>query len=84
MTMPDMDGIKLLEMIKNISPRTECIMVTAVNEARVAVDCLKRGAYDYRVKPIAREDLALSIHRALERKRLLDVLDVKKRLPCPN
>ena len=83
MTMPDMDGIKLLEMIKNISPITECIMVTAVNEARVAVDCLKRGAYDYLVKPIAREDLALSIHRALERKRLLDVLDVKKKASLP-
>ena len=41
MTMPDMDGIQLLELIKNTSPGTECIMVTAGNDARVAVDCLK-------------------------------------------
>ncbi|MBW2251602.1 MAG: response regulator [Deltaproteobacteria bacterium] len=83
MTMPDMDGIQLLELIKNSSPGTECIMVTAVNDARVAVDCLKKGAYDYLLKPIAREDLALSIHRALERKRLLDILDVKKKASLP-
>ncbi len=83
MTMPEMDGIQLLELIKNTSPGTECIMVTAVNDARVAVDCLKKGAYDYLLKPIAREDLALSIHRALERKRLLDILDVKKKASLP-
>jgi len=83
MTMPEMDGIQLLELIKNTSPGTECIMVTAVNDARVAVDCLKKGAYDYLLKPIAREDLALSIHRALERKRLLDILAVKKKASLP-
>ena len=83
MTMPEMDGIQLLELIKNTSPGTECIMVTAVNDARVAVDCLKKGAYDYLLKPIAREDLALSIHRALERKRLLDILAVKKKSSLP-
>ncbi len=47
MTMPEIDGLNLLEIIKNTSPRTECIMVTAVNEARIAVECLKKGAYDY-------------------------------------
>jgi DNA-binding NtrC family response regulator len=83
MTMPEMDGIQLLELIKNTSPGTECIMVTAVNDARVAVDCLKKGAYDYLLKPIAREDLALSIHRALERKRLLDILAVEKKASLP-
>jgi len=44
---------------------------------------LKKGAYDYLLKPIAREDLALSIHRALERKRLLDILAVKKKTSLP-
>ena len=77
-TMPEMDGIELLAVIKHTSPRTECIMVTAVNEARVAVECLKNGAYDYLVKPISREDLIFSIKRTLERKRLLDILDIEK------
>ena len=83
MTMPDMDGIGLLEIIKSNRPQTECVMVTAVNEARVVVECLKKGAYDYLVKPIAAENLLLVINRALERKRLLDVLDIGKSKTLP-
>jgi len=78
MTMPEMDGIELLEIIKSASPRTECIMVTAVNDARVAVECLKKGAYDYLLKPVTRGDLIFSMQRTLERKRLLDILDIEK------
>ena len=78
MTMPEMDGLNLLEIIKQTSPRTECIMVTAVNEARVAVECLKTGAYDYLVKPVSREDLIFSMKRVLEKKRLMDILDIGK------
>jgi len=83
MSMPGMNGIELLEVIKNISPRTECIMVTAVNEARVAVECLNKGAYDYLVKPIPQEDLVFSMNRTLERKRLLDILDIEKSKTLP-
>ena len=43
-TMPEMDGLQLLDLVKNNSPRTECIMVTAVNDVRVAVQLpQKRG-----------------------------------------
>jgi len=83
MNMPGMDGIALLEFIKNTSPRTECIMVTAVNDARIAVECLKKGAYDYLVKPITQEDLVFSITRSLERKRLLDILNIKEGKSVP-
>jgi len=83
MTMPEMDGIDVLEAIKRTSPGTECIMVTAVNEARVAVECLNRGAYDYLVKPVAEDDLRLSINRALERKRLLDIVILEKSRAAP-
>ena len=57
MTMPGMNGLEVLEAVKNISPRTECIMVTAVNEARDAVECLKKGTYDYLFKQFYQEDL---------------------------
>ena len=82
-TMPEMDGVQLLQVIKHNHPRTECIMVTAINDARVAVDCLRKGAYDYLVKPINDEDLIFSLNRTLEHKRLLDILDIEKgaRLP---
>jgi DNA-binding NtrC family response regulator len=82
-TMPEMDGVSLLETIKTNSPSTECIMVTAINEARIAVECLNKGAYDYLVKPVATEDLSLAIKRTLERKRLLDLLDLEKRDDLP-
>jgi DNA-binding NtrC family response regulator len=83
MTMPNMDGVKLLDIIKKYSHTTECIMITAVNEARAAVICLRKGAYDYLIKPVTEEDLALSIHRALEHKRLLDVLNIEKGTSVP-
>ena len=79
MTMSEMDGLTLLDRIKNTSPGTECIMVTAVNEARTAVECLRKGAIDYLVKPVTKSVLALTLPRALERKRLLDILDMEKR-----
>lgn len=83
MTMPEMDGMSMLEHIKNTSPGTEVIMVTAINEARTAVECLKKGAYDYLVKPVAKDVLALTLPKALERKRLLDILDMEKRRAQP-
>ncbi len=78
LSMPDMDGMELLEIIKSHSPNTECIMVTAVNDARMAVACLKKGAYDYLIKPVCREDLLLKIGHAEEKIRLLDILDLKR------
>jgi len=76
--MPDMDGQALLELIKRLCPATECIMVTAVNDARTAMQCLRQGAYDYLVKPVAEEDLIFSVKRALERKRLVDILQLER------
>ncbi|MFH0786721.1 MAG: sigma-54 dependent transcriptional regulator [Pseudomonadota bacterium] len=83
MTMPEMDGFQLLDLIKNNSPRTECIIVTAVNDVRVAVQCLRKGAYDYLVKPVSEEDLVFSLRRTLEKKRLVDILDIEKSKDLP-
>ena len=82
-TMPGMDGIELLEIIKTHSPKTECIMITAVDQARMAVRCLHKGAYDYLVKPISKEDLVVSLKRAVERKRFVDILDLGKSESIP-
>jgi DNA-binding NtrC family response regulator len=81
--MPGLSGIQLLEFIKGCSPDTECIMVSALNEARVAVECLKKGAYDYLVKPVSRDDLILSVKRALEKVKLLKIVDVMKKDSSP-
>jgi DNA-binding NtrC family response regulator len=82
-SMPGMDGIELLEVIKARSPATECIMVTAVNEVTVAVECMKRGAYDYLIKPISKDDLTLKIARALERIKLINILEIKSKDTIP-
>ncbi len=82
-TMPEISGVELLQILKKISPNTECIMVTAIDEAKVAMNCLKKGAYDYLVKPFSREDLVASIGRALERKKLVDLLDLGKTRTLP-
>jgi two-component system response regulator AtoC len=76
-TMPGMNGMELLERIKTFHPNTECIMVTAINEVGTAVQCMRKGAHDYLVKPFSREDLVLRIQGALEKKRLLDILELK-------
>jgi two-component system, NtrC family, response regulator AtoC len=83
MRMPEINGLVILDQIKNTSPGTECIMLTAINEARTAIECLKKGAYDYLVKPVTKEVLALTLPKALERKRLLDILDMEKRQSRP-
>ncbi len=83
LAMPGLGGIELLEIIKQTSPNTECIMVTAMDEAKSAVECLKKGAYDYLVKPIMKEDLIMVIDRALERRRLLNILDLGKQKVLP-
>lgn len=79
LTMPGMSGHEVLELIKAYSPETECIMVTAVEEVEMAVRSMRLGAYDYLVKPISRNKLLIALDRALERRRLLDLLDIQKR-----
>lgn len=80
LNMPEINGIELLDVIKNTSPSTECLMLTGTNEARIAVKCLKKGACDYLVKPISRDNLNIAVQRALERKQILDALSPEKKI----
>lgn len=69
--MPKVDGVEVLKFINESAPDIEAIMVTAVGDLRLAVECMKLGAYDYITKPFSTEELLGTIDRALERKRLL-------------
>lgn len=82
-TMPNLNGLELLDRIKAVSPDTECIMITAVNEVAVAVRCMQKGAYDYLLKPVLHEDLIARIERALEKKRLVEIIEVKTSFSPP-
>ena len=73
-TMPEMDGLELLGIIKERSPETECVMVTANESIPMVITAVRRGAYDYLVKPIVPEQVTHVLDRALERKRLMESL----------
>ena len=68
--MPKKSGLELLEIIKRESPETEVILMTAYATAQTAVDAMKKGAYDYLIKPFDMEELRLKVQRLLEKKRL--------------
>lgn len=80
LNLQEKNGIEVLDTIKNISPNTQCLMLTGTNDATIAVECLKKGACDYLVKPISGENLGLAIKCALERKRVLDILHPGKKM----
>ena len=52
--MPEMDGIALLERIKDKYPNMPVVIVTAVNDIQVALQALRNGAYHYLLKPFER------------------------------
>ncbi|PKN62323.1 MAG: hypothetical protein CVU57_24825 [Deltaproteobacteria bacterium HGW-Deltaproteobacteria-15] len=72
--LPDIDGLTLLERIKNVDPQVEIVMVTAVREIQSAVKAIKLGAYEYIIKPFIVEDVLNIIDRALEKRRLVNEL----------
>ncbi|UCD12300.1 MAG: sigma-54-dependent Fis family transcriptional regulator [Nitrospinaceae bacterium] len=66
------DGIEVLQAVKDTSPETPVVMMTAYASAETAVLAMKKGAYDYISKPFNIEDLLLVIKNALDRKKLFD------------
>lgn len=64
--MPGMDGIKLLEEVKKISPGTSVFVMTAYGTIETAVDAIKKGAYDYITKPFLSEHVLLTIDKAVK------------------
>ncbi|NKC30542.1 response regulator [Falsiroseomonas selenitidurans] len=63
--MPAMDGIALLEALRPHARRLPAIMVTGHGDVRMAVQAMAAGATDFIEKPMLREDLLRSIHRAM-------------------
>ena len=69
--MPGMDGIQLMEEIKKSRPDLTVIIMTAYATVDTAVKAMKRGAYDYTVKPFNPEDLSMTIRKILEHQKLV-------------
>ncbi len=69
--MPQMDGVELLRTIHERWPDTAVVMVTAVSDVELAVQCLANGAMDYVTKPFRVEEIRGRVGQALEKRTLL-------------
>lgn len=65
LTMPGESGMTLLEKLIAVRPDILVIMITAYGSEAVAVEAMKRGAYDYMPKPFSNDELRLTVRRAL-------------------
>jgi DNA-binding NtrC family response regulator len=68
--MPGMDGEALLENVRSRHPETTMIMMTAYGTVKGAVEAMRKGAFDYIMKPFENEELRLTLERAAEFGRL--------------
>jgi putative two-component system response regulator len=69
--MPGLSGMEALPQMVTDHPDTSVVMLTAVADAKTAVEAMKLGAYDFITKPFDLDDLSLRVRRALERRRLV-------------
>jgi DNA-binding NtrC family response regulator len=69
--MGKVDGMVVLEKTKEISPDTPVVMMTAFASIESAVEAMRKGAYDYIVKPFLNEEIKLTIKKILEQRRIL-------------
>jgi response regulator RpfG family c-di-GMP phosphodiesterase len=70
MKMPEMDGLELLERIAEAYPHVVSLMITAFSTVETAIESMKRGAFDYVMKPFNVDQLMRTVHRALTQQRL--------------
>jgi response regulator RpfG family c-di-GMP phosphodiesterase len=68
--MPNMGGIELLDSIAQHAPQVVTIIMTGFGTVETAIDAMKRGAYDYIMKPFKMEEVVHTVRRGLERKKL--------------
>src|SRR5215510_12035986 len=65
--MPEEDGIDLMKSLADDPLRPVVVMITAYGSAKVAVEAMKAGAYDYVTKPFEIDELRLVVRRALQK-----------------
>ena len=65
--LPDMEGIKLLQKIKQLHPDLPAIVITGYSDVRTAVNVIKHGAYDYVTKPILPDEILEKVKEAMDK-----------------
>ncbi len=69
-TMPGMNGMEVLAKIRHQDARLPVVIITAYGTIESAVEAMKQGAFDYITKPFNRDELRLTLDRALTMRRL--------------
>lgn len=69
--MPGMDGLQVLQQIKETAPQTVVIMMTAYASISSSVQAMKEGAYDYIIKPLDVHELTLMLKKIVEHQELI-------------
>jgi two-component system response regulator HydG len=69
--MPGISGVELLRAIKEVSPDTEVVVMTAYGTVETAVQAMREGAYDFVEKPLKRMSIVKSVRKAAERHSLV-------------
>jgi len=70
LSMPGMDGLEVLRTVKAWSMNTDVIIMTAYGRVDTAVEAMKKGAYDYILKPFTLDELSLQLKNLFEKRRL--------------
>jgi len=68
--MPDINGVELLECVRETSPQLPVVMITAHGTIKTAVDAMRLGAFDYITKPFDMDELKVLVKKAIERRTL--------------
>jgi two-component system response regulator HydG len=69
--MPGANGVELMRAMKEISPDTEVVLMTAYGTVETAVQAMREGAYDFVEKPLKRMSIVKSVEKAAERQSLV-------------
>lgn len=90
--MPEMDGLQAFYEIQKIKPDLPIILMTAFGSSEIAVEAMKRGAFDYILKPFNLEEVKIIVNRAIHMRRLarevvyltqeVQALSVETTAPC--
>jgi len=76
--LPGINGIELIQLFYERDPEVVCIIITGYATVELAVQAIKKGAYDFLTKPFSIDELLHTVHQGLEHRRL--TLEAKKNL----
>lgn len=82
--LPDMSGLEVFDRIKEIAPKVPVIIITAFAATDTAIEAMKRGAFEYLLKPVDLHHLREVVGRALELRRMQSVPAVFEQPEAPH